>query len=504
MKSPLEIEIVAWLSPLSERTIDTACAHVFLAPDRALKMKRHDDLGYVDFSTAERRQWALDRELAFNRSAAPGIYRAVHRVTREADGSLALDGAGSTVDHILEMKRFDDTSVLAACPERVTGDLAESLGRAIAVYHANASLRPEGGLTAMAYTVGSNARLLRETCEGLDQARVETMVALTEAELERQAPLLAHRAAKGFSRRCHGDLHLGNILLQDGQPILFDCIEFSDILSDLDVLYDLAFLLMDLAFRGRKDTAVRALSAWLDETARSFPAEIWEGTAALPLMLSVRAGVRAHVCAHSGDPAMARAYVEAAIEHLAPAPPVLAAVGGFSGSGKSSFSRAIAPQLGASPGAVILRTDEVRKRLLNVPPTQIAGDDSYAPAAYARTYDEMFANARALLRAGRAVVLDASFIDPALRARAEALAQEIGVPFHPAWLDAPAEVLEERVMGRKGDASDATVDVLRQQLARGAGPMTWPNVAATAPVSAAASGWIATLRQALRCENRFC
>lgn len=490
MTHPLEAEIVAWLSPLSQRTIDTACAHVFLTADSALKMKRHDNLGYVDFTTPERRFWALERELEFNRPAAPDIYRKVRRITREPDGSLAIDGGGTTLDHLLEMRRFDETAVLSACPERVTGDLAEKLGRTIAGFHRDAPLRPAGGLTALSWSVGSNAQLLRETCEGLDKARVDLMIDLTEAELERQAPLLAHRSATGFARRCHGDLHLGNILLEGGRTVLFDCIEFSDILSDLDVQYDLAFLLMDLAFRGRQDAAVRTLSAYLDEAGRNFPAEIWDGLAALPLMLSVRAAVRAHVCAHSGDPAKARAYVEAAIEHLSPVASALMAVGGFSGSGKSSFARAIAPSLGASPGAVILRTDEVRKRLLNVPPTQVADAASYAPAAYAATYDELFANARALLKAGRAVVLDASFIDTELRARAEALAYEVGVPFRAAWLDAPADLLEARIAGRTGDASDVTVDILRQQLARGPGTLSWPVVDATASVDDAAMAWI--------------
>lgn len=486
---------MAWLSLASERVIDTACAHVFLGPKLTLKVKRHDDLGYADFSTLERRLWALDRELEFNRPAAPDIYRAVRRITREADGSLAIDGAGETVDHLLEMRRFDETAVLSACPEQVDGELAEALGRAIAGFHLAAPLRPAGGLTALAYTVGSNAQLLRETCDGLDQVRVETMIALTEAELEHQAPSLAHRAATGFSRRCHGDLHLGNILLENGHPVLFDCIEFSDILSDLDVQYDLAFLLMDLDFRGRRDAAVRALSAYLDQAARSFPPEIWEGTASLPLMLSVRAGVRAHVCAHSGDPVMARAYVEAAIAHLAPPPPVLAAVGGLSGSGKSTFARAIAPSLGASPGAVILRTDEIRKRLMDIPPTRTMPPETYTPEFYARTYDTMIDNARTLLAAGRAVVLDATFIDGGLRARVEALAVECGVPFQGAWLNAPVEVLEARVAGRKGDASDATVAVLREQVGRLQGLVGWPQVDATAPTDRSSRAWIGAASQ---------
>lgn len=479
-----------WLKAGAERQIDTACAHVFLKPDAAWKMKRHADLGYADFSTLERRQWALDRELEFNRAAAPDIYRAVRHVTREADGTLALGGRGEVVDHVLEMRRFDETAVLSARPEAVDGDLAETLGRTIAGYHAAAPLRPAGGLTALAYTVGSNAQLLRETCDGLDQARVEEMIALTEAELERQAPLLAHRAATGFSRRCHGDLHLGNILLEAGRPVLFDCIEFSDLLSDLDIQYDLAFLIMDLDFRGRRDAAVRALSAYLDEAARSFPPELWDGLASMPLMLSVRAGVRAHVMAHSADPAAARAYVEAAIAHLSPPPPVLAAVGGLSGSGKSHFARAVAPSLGASPGAVILRTDEIRKRLMNIPPTQTMDPAIYTQEFYVRTYDTMIDNARALLKAGRSVILDATFIDAALRARVEALAAECAVPFRSAWMDAPVAVLEARVAGRTGDASDATVAVLHDQVGRMKDAPPWSRVDATAPTAAAAQGWL--------------
>jgi aminoglycoside phosphotransferase family enzyme/predicted kinase len=485
-----EAEIVAWLAAGADRTIETACAHVFLAPDRALKIKRHDDLGYVDFSTPARRLWALERELELNRPLAPDIYRAVRRITREADGRLAIDGAGETVDHLLEMRRFNEGCVLAAKPEAVDGALAEGLGRAIAGFHAAAPLRPAGGLPALAWTVGSNAAVLR-ALPGLDQVRVDELIDVTEAELGRQAPLLARRSATGFARRCHGDLHLGNILLEDGRPVLFDCIEFSDLLSDIDVQYDLAFLLMDLDFRDRRDAAVRALSAYLDEAARRFPAEIWEGLAALPLMLSVRAAVRAHVSAHAGDLATSRAYVEAAIAHLAPTPSVLAVVGGLSGAGKSEFSRAIAPALGASPGAVILRTDEVRKRLMDIPPTRPAAPETYTPEFAARTYEAMIDNARGLLKAGRAVVLDATFIDPALRARVEALAGECGVPFRAAWLDAPLAVLEARVAGRRGDASDATLAVLHDQAARLVAPVAWPKVDAQAPMPAAAGAWLA-------------
>jgi aminoglycoside phosphotransferase family enzyme/predicted kinase len=492
LSSSQEDEIVAWLKARSDRTIETACARIFLSGEAAWKLKRNLDLGYADFSTAGRRKWALDRELDFNQATAPDIYRRVRTITREAGGGFAWEGSGEVVEYALEMRRFDDSKVLSADPGGIDGEMADALGRTIAGFHAKAPLRPQGGWAALEFTVGSNAHLLRDLTGKLDHERVETMVALTAAELERQRPLLQARTAAGFARRCHGDLHLANILVEQGKPVLFDCIEFNDLLSDLDVQYDLAFLLMDLDFRRRRDAGVRVLSAYLDQAARDFPAQVWEGLAALPLMLSVRAGVRAHVSAHSGDVAMSRAYVEAAIAHLAPPPPVLAAVGGFSGTGKSTFARGVAPGLGSAPGAVVLRTDEARKRLAGAGPVDRLAPEIYTADFYARVYETLFETARAVLKAGHAVVLDATFTEPALRARAEALAAEYGVPFHGAWLEAPVEVLEARVSGRTGDASDATLEVLHDQIARHGGTaVAWPRVDATLATDASAERWLA-------------
>jgi aminoglycoside phosphotransferase family enzyme/predicted kinase len=486
-----EAEVTAWFAARADRSIETACARVFLSGDAAFKVKRQIELSYVDFSTPAKRLWALERELAFNKAAAPDVYRAIRKVTRTTSGGLEFDGEGQTVEYALEMRRFDDGNVLATRPEAVDGAMADRLGRAIAGFHAGAPLRPEGGLASMAFTVGSNAGLLRELALRLGAEQVETLIALTEAELARRAPLLAARTAGGFSRRCHGDLHLGNILVEDGRPILFDCIEFNDLLSDVDVQYDLAFLLMDLDFRGRRDAGVRVLSAYLDEAGRSFPEGLWEGLVALPLMLSVRAGVRAHVWAHSNDDDAARAYVEAGIAHLSPPPPRLVAVGGLSGTGKTSFARLIAPGLGASPGAVVLRTDEVRKRLLGAPAAATLPPGAYGPEVTARTYDALISEAGAMLRAGRAVVLDATFLDSALRRRVEDLAREVGVAFDGVWLDAPPAVLEARVAGRVGDASDATVATLRDQLGRDRGAVDWPVLDVSGPVQAVATGWSA-------------
>jgi aminoglycoside phosphotransferase family enzyme/predicted kinase len=463
-------EVSGWLERQAEQVIETALARVFLTKGAVFKQKKAVRFDYVDFSTAEKRHAALDRELAFNRAAAPDIYRAVRRVTRRADGGLEFDGPGEALDRVLEMRRFPQEAVLSHTPDAMDGEMAEALGRTIARFHTEAPLRTSSGL---AYTVPSNANVLAELAAELGEGPVAALTAATGAEYERLRPLLEGRAQAGFSRRCHGDLHLGNILVEQGRPVLFDCIEFNDALSDIDVFYDLGFLLMDLDFRGRPEAAVRVLSGYLDEAARRFPVELWDGLAALPLMLSVRAAVRAHVSAHSGEAELGRRYLQAALAHLSPAPATLVAVGGLSGSGKSTVARLVAPALGAAPGAVVLRSDEIRKRQAGLAPTERAPASAYSAAADAAVFDELFTTAGTLLEAGRAVVLDATFLRPDLRTRAQAVAQGAGAPFRGLWLEAPAQVLEARVAARRGDASDAGLDVLRSQLTRDPGPMDW-------------------------------
>ena len=490
-----EAELADWFEGWSEFSIETACARVFLAGDTAFKVKRRVDRGYLDFSTPEQRQWAIERELEFNSVTAPDIYRCIRKVTREADGGLALDGDGEVVELALEMRRFPDEVVLAADPAMLDDDMAEALGRAIAGFHAEAPLKPQGGFAALSFTIDSNAKLLREMAGRLGEALVEELVTLTDAARAKHRDLLMARTAAGFARRCHGDLHLGNILVENGRPVLFDCIEFNDLISDIDVQYDLAFLLMDLSHRGRDETAVRVLSAYLDQASRCFPAEkVRGGLATLPLHLAVRAGVRAHVSAHSGDDEAAKNYLRAGIAHLSPPPARLVAVGGLSGAGKSSVARKIAPGVGASPGAVVLRSDETRKRLWKAEPAQTLPPAAYEPSATEAVFDEMFTAAGQMLEAGRAVVLDATFMDAALRLRAAQLAADHGVAFDGLWLEAPAAVLEARIAGRAGDASDATVTTLKAQLRKPLGDLTWTRIDASRAPGQAARAALGHLR----------
>jgi aminoglycoside phosphotransferase family enzyme/predicted kinase len=466
-----------------DRRIETPISKVYLYPDRALKRKKPVDFGFLDFTTLAKRLWAGQQELRLNRITAPDVYRALHAVVPGPFGfRLAPADAPDAVDYVLEMRRFDETAVLSECPDRVDGDLAEDIGREIARVHgAAAQGTAGGGADGLDYVLKSNASHLRQLAPVLGEAAVERVIASTEAVFAAQRTRLDRRLARGLVRECHGDLHLGNILLEDGRAVLFDRIEFNVRLIEIDVLYDLAFTLMDLVFRGRPGPANRALNGWLDAAARTLPVdELHDGLAALPLFLSVRAAVRCHVCGHNGQPDAARAYLAAAEAHLQTVPPRLIAIGGLSGSGKSTLSRALAPGLGAPPGAVVLRSDEVRKRLFGRAPTEPLPPEAYAPEADARIHAALFDGAARVLDAGTSVILDATFRDPARRAEALAL--------HPAavgvWLDAPDAVLRARVAARHNDASDADLAVLERQLAHRPKVADWRQVDAAAPLDA--------------------
>ena len=475
--------------PAAEQVVETSAAWIFLYPHRALKVKRPVDFGFLDFTTLEKRQWALERELSFNSETAPQLYRAVHRITQaghDKETVFAFDGAGETVEWVLEMSRFEDDSVLADNPGRIEPGFAENLGREIARFHAGARLTsPNAGIDGLAYVLASNAALIRQLKGPLDPEAVERVIEGTQAAFDAVADLLARRGEQGWVRRCHGDLHLGNIVTVDDKPLLFDCIEFNDRLSEIDVLYDLGFLLMDLRFRGLRQAANRALNGWLDEAARGAQPP-WEGLRLLPLFQAVRAAVRVHVSAWGGDVVLARRYLAEAEAHLEQRPPVLAAVGGLSGSGKSSVARVLAPSLGPAPGAVVLRSDEVRKRLWGWAPLDPLPKAAYGPGTSEQVYETLIAEARAALRAGRAVIVDAVFLREQERQAVERLGREEGVRFEGAWLELDPEAARARVAARKGDASDADERVLEAQLGQDPGDVAWKKVSGLDPSAGAA------------------
>jgi hypothetical protein len=358
----------------------------------------------------------------------------------------------------------------------LTPALLDATADAVAALQAAAEVAAIDGVAAMARILAGTVPSARRA--GLDAARVQAWATAARTELARVSPVLAARAAAGSVRRCHGDLHLGNLCLLDGRPTPFDALEFDETLARIDVGYDLAFLLMDLDLRVGRAAANRVLNRYV---ARTGDAGLVAG---LPLWLSLRAMVRAHVEAARGHDAAA--LLAAAASHLVPGEARLVAIGGLQGTGKSTLARALAPGLGRAPGALVLRTDEARKRRFGVAPEARLDAAAYAEAVSAAVHDDVFAMAAAALGGGQAVVLDAVFLDPALRARAEAVARAAGLRFDGLWLAAPLPVLRARIAARMGDASDADEAVLLRAAAVDPGPLAWRRIDVTTDGEAAA------------------
>ncbi len=464
--------------------VETHVSLVFMGGDRVLKLKRAVKLPYLDFSTAGLRRGACEAEVAINRRTAPHLYRGVVAVTREAGDGLALSGTGPAVDWLVDMARFDEDTLFDRLARRGALDrtLMEDLADAIASFHGEAEPRPDrGGAAATAAIIANNAQCFAQCADGiLDDDAVVRLNAGAAAAVARLAPALDRRREALRVRHCHGDLHLRNIFLDAGRPTLFDAIEFDPALADIDVAYDLAFLLMDLDHRGLRDLANVVLNRYLDLTADGGGLEV------LPLFLSMRAAIRCHVDATAagiGDrdeaaalAAEAAAYLEKGLAYLAPPPPRLVAIGGLSGSGKSRLARVVAPDLGAAPGARIARSDVLRKRLAGVGSETRLGAEGYTPEMTERTYAAVYDEVRESLAAGHAVVADAVFARPEERDAIAAVADAAGVPFAGLWLEAPAAAMETRIRERRRNASDATPEVMRRQLDYDVGEMTWTRI----------------------------
>lgn len=469
-------EAVAFLTSLAGAPpVETHISRVFLGPGTAWKLKKPVRLSFLDFSSLAAREAYCRRELALNAPAAPGLYRDVVPLTRGADGALRLGGEGEVVDWVVRMARVPEGDFLDRIAARggLDAALLDAIADAVAGFHAG--LAPVPGIDlvgAMARVIAGNVVSAREV--GLDEAHVDAWREGAMATLGRIVPHLGARAAQGFVRRCHGDLHLGNLCLWQGRPVPFDALEFDEALATIDTGYDLAFLLMDIDRLAGRAAANRVLSRYVGRTG---DAGLVGG---LALFLSARAMVRAHVTARMGDRAAGAALLDAAVAYLAPLPAVLVAIGGLQGTGKTTLARALAPGLGPAPGAVVLRSDETRKRLAGLAPEQRLPATSYTREASAAVYAALFGEAGTVLEHGHAAIVDAVFLSEAERTEVEAIARRAGVAFAGLWLEAPLAVLEARLAGRISDASDADAAVLRQAAARDAGPIAWARLDAGA------------------------
>jgi len=483
------------LDPTAEvRQIETHASLVFLAGGRAVKLKKAVRYPYLDFSTLQQRLDAARAELAINRRFAPALYEGLGAVCPDGPG-LALhlpkaDGhvPEDLVEPVVVMRRFDIRDQLDHVAER--GDLTPALADRLGIMAADIADKAEP------VTLDWSAEffeVVRESLGELDEhpslfdgAMVATVRSFLLAWIDANEATLSQRAAAGWVRRCHGDLHLRNIVAIDGWPVPFDALEFDETLASTDTAYDLAFLVMDLMSRDLHAQAARSLCtalALLDDPAAA---------ALMPVYCATRAIIRAKVLATliQQDPKdgadqrvdQARAYLALAQRLAGALRPRLVAIGGLSGTGKTTAAMHLAPRLG--PVALVIRSDVVRKRLLGLGLFDKAPEASYDRATSERVYQAVREQARTALAAGVPVVLDAVFAKAEERAAAEALAADGKLPFTGAWLDLPVHSREQRIAERGADVSDADAEITRRQEERVSGDIGWSRLAADLPLPA--------------------
>jgi aminoglycoside phosphotransferase family enzyme/predicted kinase len=503
-----QAEVIGFLSdPASHagsvpvERVETHGNLVFLSGPDAWKIKRAVRFPYMDFSTLEKRRAACECEVAINRRFSAELYLGCVPITRSTGGVLAFAGDGEVVEWAVHMRRFAQSALLSAIATNgpIPDDLAKSLADVVHDSHAGAERSPTSSGSTSIRTLVCSVCASLGICDALDRSDVARLTSGLNAEVDKTASLLDGRARDGFVRRCHGDLHLANVVIWQGHPMLYDAIEFDDAMGTIDTLYDLAFLLMDLDRYGQRRAANIVLNRYLW---RSGDTRDLEGLAALPLFMGLRAAIRAMVTidrarqedAEAGrrDLDRARTYLGAALGYIMRPAARLIAIGGRSGTGKTTLAAALAPTVGNAPGAVHLRSDLERKAAAGVGEFERLPESSYTRESSARIYEVLEQKARLALAAGCPVVVDAVYASEQERRDIEAVALALGVVFDGIWLTAERDTLVARVGARRNDASDATADVVDAQLQYEVGEMSPAWRAIDAGASAAETQCLAT------------
>jgi hypothetical protein len=451
--------------------IQTHVSYVLLTGDYVYKVKKPVNFGFLDFSTLEKRHHFCQEELRLNQRGAAELYLEVIPLTHTA-GQFHLEGEGEAVEYCVKMRQFPQSALLTEVYERgeLTEELLERLAEVLAQFHQNAAIndyiRSFGEVNQIRQAIDENYEQTEkyiggpQTQEQFDQTRAYTNRLFAEQEA-----LFNRRIEQDMIRECHGDVHLRNIALWQNKVLLFDCIEFNEPFRFVDVMFDIAYIIMDLDFRERQDLSNLFLNAYVEQMGD------WEGLQVLPLYLSRQSYVRAKVTSFLlDDPSVpesvkqechktAARYYQLAWEYTRSQPGRLILMAGLSGSGKSTAARHLAHKL----GAVHIRSDAVRKHLAGVPLTKRAGAEVYSPEMNQKTYDRLLNLGIALAAQGYSVILDAKYDRQPLRQAVIDQAEAHQLPLYICHCTAPISVLQERLNTRDGDISDATADLLAKQ-----------------------------------------
>jgi aminoglycoside phosphotransferase family enzyme/predicted kinase len=458
------------------RLIETHISWVLLAGRYAYKIKKSLDLGFLDYSSLASRRHYCEEEVRLNRRLAPQIY--LGTVPIGGNPRIRVPGPSPAREYAVLMHRFpfsrqfDRLVARDKLMPRHVDNLATSMAHFHAGLPADTSATGFGAAnqvrSAVSQALARLETLLADGTEDTEESVVAALRRASDAEYAGCKEQIVRRRVQGFVRECHGDLHLGNIVLFDGQPVPFDGIEFDPALRWIDVVSEIAFPVMDLLHYRRHDLAFRFLNAYLEETGD------YGGVALLPFYTAYRAAVRAMVDAtRATQPGLSKGarkkklaqcseLVALAEKCLTRREPALVITHGLPGSGKTTFSQAALERL----QAIRIRSDVERKRLHGLSPMANSGSlagSLYSAEATQRTFARLHDLARELLGAGMPVIVDAAFLRRDEREQFRRLAHELGVPFVIASMKTSIDTMRERIAQRQiksNDASEADLAVL--------------------------------------------
>jgi aminoglycoside phosphotransferase family enzyme/gluconate kinase len=453
------------------RLIQTHISYVLLTGDYAYKIKKPLNFGFLDYSTLDKRHHFCNEELRLNQRGAAELYLDVVAIVQRGE-RFQFAEQGTPVEYAVKMRQFPQDALLSHQfrEGQLTLELLDWLADVIAEFHHQAEtndyIRSFGEIPQIRAAFDENYEQTQQYIGGPQtQAQFDETRAYTDQFFAKRNDLFASRIQNNWIRECHGDLHLGNICLWNDALFLFDCIEFNEPFRFVDVMFDIAYIVMDLEVGKRPDLSNAFLNAYVEQTGD------WEGLQVLPIYINRQTYVRAKVTSFMLDDTSvsdedkqqafqtASSYYQLAWEYSKPRQGQLIVMSGLSGSGKTTAARLLARRI----NAIHIRSDAVRKHLGEIPLHQRGSDGLYTPEMTQKTYNRLLSLGTMLASQGYSVILDAKYDRASLRDDVITRAGIHELPLKILHCTAPMEVLKERLQNRSGDIADATTDILAGQ-----------------------------------------